>query len=241
MNEQQMRALKALLDGNPAAQGEIESMISKYTASATKTAEAAGLRFKDDGIATKIAEMEAQIAALKAMAESKAEDKPAAAAEVVEAEAEGDDGEEEAMDYAGDMSVGDFKALVAEAVKVAMGGMASEMKALNTRLNMAEKMGAMMEEMKGYMSGTSQKDASRAEQIEALQAALTETQTRVKTLTDQLSELLGDQPAAVASESGRTVAAVETPDKFEVTKKSGAPAYSHPADAIGAWVEGLTS
>lgn len=236
VNQAQMQALKALLDGNPAAQGDIESLISKYTSQASKTADAAGLRFKtaDGGeidAATMIANLEAQIASVKAMVADKAP--PAAPA--VEAVAEMvEEAEEPEDDFAGDMSIADFKALIGEAVKAALGDLGTEMKAMTAKMDMAEKMGKMLDEFKGYFGGQAQKDDSRSQQIATLE-------TKIKTLSDQLSELLGDQPAAVASESGRTVAAVETPDKFEVQTKAGAPAYKHPADAIGAWVEGMTS
>lgn len=245
MNEPQIAQLKALL-GN-VSEEELKGLIGNFTTTATKAAEGAGLRFKageeqspqpvyalPDGTPAVI--VDGKIVALKAMPfppkeEAKAE--PAAApAAAVEVETEE---EELEGDFAGDMSVSDFKAVVAEAVKAALGGMASEMKALNTRLNMAEKMGAMMEEMKGYMSGTAQKDDSRSRQI-------AELETRIKTLSGQLADLLGDQPAAVvASQSDGNAVPVETPEKFEVAQKSGRPAYAHPADQIGAWIEGMTS
>lgn len=230
MNEQQTQALKALLDGNPAAQEEIEGLISKYTSQATKTAEAAGLRFKTQGQpvyelpdGTPAIIVDGQIVALKHAA-AKAEDEPDAAA-VVEVEAE-DEPEE---DFAGDMSVSDFKALIGEAVKAALGGFGADFKALATKMDMAEKMGKTLDEFKAMLAGTATKDASRAEEIANLQ-------TQIKTLSSQLSELLGDQPAAVASESTATVAPVEAPDKFEVTKKSGAPAYHNGADQVAAWL-----
>lgn len=233
MNEPQIAQLKALL-GDAIPETELKGLLEKYTSSSTKAAETAGLRFKADDVTAKIAEMEAQIAALKASITPAQEetaqkaDAPAAAAMEVETEEEEPDG-----DFAGDMSVSDFKAVVAEAVKAALGGMASEMKALNTRLNMAEKMGAMMEEMKGYMSGTAQKDDARSQQI-------VELETRIKTLSDQLAELLGDQPAAVvASQSDQTVTGVEAPEKFDVQTKAGKVAFAHPADQIGAWIEGI--
>lgn len=243
VNEAQMQALKALLDGNPNAQSEVEELISKYTASATKTAEAAGLRFKTQGgqpvyalpDGTPAIIVDGQIVALKAAemprGGEKAEDEGSAVVAAEEAEGDGDEVE---MDYAGDMSVSDFKALVAEAVKAALDGVAAEMKALSTRLDVTDKLGKSLDEFKAMLTGTAQKDAGRAEEIAALQ-------TQLKTLSGQLAELMGDQPAAVASESERTVTPVDAPDKFEVTKKSGAPAYAHPADQIGAWVEGLTS
>lgn len=237
VNTAQMQALKALLEGNPAAQGEIEGLITKYTASATKAADAAGLRFKTaeggDQV-DEIAALKAEIEALKAMMPPKATDtskadEPAApAAEEVVAE------EETEEDYAGDMSVSDFKALIAEAVKAGLAGMSSEMKAMTAKMDMSEKMGKMLDEFKGYFGGMASKDDTRSQQIADLEA-------RIKTLSGQLSELMGDQPAAVASESTATVAPVETPERFEVTKKTGGPAYKHPADQIGAWIEGIAS
>ena len=180
-------------------------------------------------MAAKIASLEAQIATLKAEAANAEDETTAEEAAPPEAEADVE------MEYAGDMSVEDFKALIAEAVKAALGSVSTEMKALTTKLNMAEKMGAMMEEMKGYFGGQTQKDDSKAQQIADLEA-------RMKTLSRQLSELLGDQPAAVASASDGNVVAVETPGKLDVqTNKGGRPAYRHPADQIGAWIEGQTS
>jgi hypothetical protein len=234
MDNAQIAQLKALL-GDSIPESEITGLISKYTRQAQKTAEDAGLRFKDDGIAARIAAMEAQIAALKA--EATAEKAPPAPPEKAmptpAAEPDGDE-EEEGDDYAGDMSVGDFKALIAEAVKAAMGGIGSELKALRTEVSAAGKIGNVAEEIKAMFGGMTSKDASRAEEIDGLR-------TQIKALSGQLSELLGDQPAAIASQSTATVTAVDVPEKFEVAQKSGKPAYKSEFDAIGAWLEGQTA
>lgn len=241
VNSEQLTQLKALL-GDAVPEAELKALVSQYTGQATKTAEAQGLRFKTAG--QQVYELpdgspaiivDGQIVALK-HAGFKAEDDGDAPDET-EAEDDMPEAEDdEGGDYAGDMSIGEFKALIAEAVKAGISGMGAELKALNTRLNMAEKMGAMMEEMKGYMTGTAQKDASRAQQIESLE-------TTIKSLQTQLNTLLGDAPASVtpASTSPITTAPVEGGDKFTVKAPGGQPAYRNPADQIAAWIEGVAA
>lgn len=237
VNDEQLTQLKALL-GGAVPESELKALIGKYTSQATKTAEAAGLRFKtSDSLVDQIAALEEQIYQLKCAAGMKADDDEGEPPAETEAEDDMPEAEDDSDGmYAGDMSVEEFKAMIAEAVKAGISGMGSELKALNTRLNMAEKMSAMMEEMKGYMTGSTQKDASRAQQIESLE-------TTIKSLQTQLSTLLGDAPASAtpASTSPITAAPVEGADRFTVkTPGRGAPVYANPADSVGAWLEGVT-
>lgn len=239
VNAEQLTQLKALLGGT-VPESELKALIDKHTGQATKTAEAAGLRFKTagqpvymlpDGSPAVI--VDGALVALKALpakADEEAEGEPPMPTEAEDALPEED---EEGETYAGDMSIKEFGDMITAAVTKAMTGMGSELKALNTRLNMAEKMGAIMEEMKGFMTGTAQKDASRAQQIESLE-------TTIKSLQTQLSDLLGSAPAdaAPASTSAITAAPVTAPDAFTVKTPSDRPAHSNPADSIGAWLEG---
>ena len=226
MQDTQLKALADLLPGVP--EEKIKALIESSTSQATKTAEAAGLRYKAEEDADPIARLEAQIAALKAeMKAPEAEAPPPAAEEVEE--------EEGAEEYAGDMTLDQFKSLISEVVEKAVGAVGGELKAMNAKMNMAEKMGGMFDEMKAMFGGIQQKDASKAERIERLETAL-------KTLSLELAELRGDQPAAVvaASKSARTALpdGVAPADKFTVKTPDDKPAYAHPADAIGSWLEG---
>lgn len=239
MDAMQIKQLKALL-GDAVPEAELTGLIEKYTSQAQKTAEDAGLRFKDDGMAQQIAALEAQIAALKSTltpVEETAEKAPVAPPVAAEEEVETE--EEEGGDYAGDMSIGDFKAIIAEAVKAGISGVASEMKALRTEVGAAGKIGNVAEEIKAMFGGLTSKDDSRATEIAALKQQQEALSTQLKTVSAQLGELLGDQPAAVASQSAVTAAVpVEGADKFEVTQKSGKPAYKSKFDELAQWAEG---
>lgn len=227
MQDTQLKALADLLPGVP--EEKIKALIESSTSQATKTAEAAGLRYKADD--DTIARLEADIAALKA--EMKA---PEAAPPPAEEPAEEEEETEEA--YAGDMTLDQFKALISEVVEKAVGAVGGELKAMNAKMNMAEKMGGMFDEMKAMFGGIQQKDAGKAERIERLETAL-------KTLSLELAELRGDQPAAVvaASKSVRTALpeSAATTDAFTVKTPDDKPAYAHPADAFGAWIESQTA
>jgi polyhydroxyalkanoate synthesis regulator phasin len=244
VNEQQIAALKQLMPDVPA--DELEGLIRKYTSASTKAAEAAGLRFKTagqpvytlpDGSPAVI--IDGQLIALK-HAGYKADDDPKSGTPPAATEAEDEMPEaedDEDVTYAGDMSMGEFKAMMVDAVKEAMGEHTTGLKALMTKMDMAEKMAGMLDEFKGYMTGTATKTKQQADQVAALE-------TQIKTLSAQLSDLLGDTPAGVqpASTAAATVVTgLETPERLSVAKKGEQPAHTHPADQIGGWLENLTA
>jgi len=230
MHEAQLKALTDLLGTVPEV--EVKALIDKYTTSATKTATAAGLRYKALSPEQQaFADLEAQIATLKHAMEEKAPfakggEKPGDEAD----DEEPDEDEDDAEDYIGDLPVSQFKALMGECIKAALGDMGTEIKALNTRLDASSKLGSAIDEVKALFGGVAKKDASRADQIAQLQA--------------QIAELRGDQPAAVvaASKSPRTAlpTGATVPDALTVKTPDDKPAYRNPADSIGAWIEGLT-
>jgi polyhydroxyalkanoate synthesis regulator phasin len=248
VNTEQINALKALMPEVPT--DELEGLISKYTSASTKAAEAAGLRFKTAGQpvyqlpdGTPAVIIEGQLVTLK-HAGLKADDDPKSGMPPRETEAEAampepdDDGDDDEGEvYAGDMTLGEFKAFMVDAMKEAMSEHTGSLKALATKLDMAEKMGAMLDEFKGYMSGTATKDSQRAEQISTLE-------TQIKTLSAQLGELLGDAPAAVQPASTATATVVDgiaAPERLAVTKKGEQPEHTHPADQIGGWLTNLAA
>jgi hypothetical protein len=244
VNAEQINALKALMPEVPT--DALESLIAQYTSASTKAAEAAGLRFKTagqpvytlpDGSPAVI--IDGQLVTLK-HAGMKADDDPKSGTPPPATEAEDEIPEaedDEDVTYAGDMSMGEFKAMMVDAVKEAMGEHTTGLKALMTKMDMAEKMAGMLDEFKGYMSGTATKDSQRAEQIGALE-------TQIKTLSGQLAELLGDTPAGVqpASTAAATVVeGIEAPAQLKAEKPGTPAARSHPADQIGGWLENLAA
>lgn len=220
MQEQQLKALADLLGDMPAE--KVEALISGFTTQATTKAEAAGLRYKaeePDPTEAMIAKIEAEIAALKAE---------------VEVEEEEDDGGAEAEEeYSGDMPLSAFKEMLKAVMSEVLAPHVAEMKALNARMGMADKMSGMMDEMKAMFGGAvAQKDAQRAariaeleQQIAGLKAERTEDLPRaLKSAADSEATALPDGTKAPA-------------DTFKV-EKAGSPVYKHPADGIGLWLEG---
>lgn len=243
VNTEQIAKLKELMPGVPP--DRIEELIAEYTSASTKVAEAAGLRFKTagqpvymlpdgtpivivDGVAITL-----KHAGMKADEDAKEGEPPAE----TEDEAAMPDDEDDEIAYAGDMSLGEFKAMMVEAVKEAMGEHTGSLKALATKLDMAEKMSAMLDEFKAYMSGTATKTKQQADQV-------AELETQIKTLSGQLAELLGEAPAAVqpaSSAAATVVTGLEAPERLSVARKGDQPQHRHPADQIGGWLEGLTT
>lgn len=168
---------------------------------ADKSAEQQGIAYKSDD-APPADPWQAVVAALKAAlvpatkAPMDAEDDPALGGdsgidEAAEGEPPLDAGD--GGDYIGDMSVGDFRALLSEILAPVL-----------KMQEMHKAIGDMHGELKGMLGGYATKDAGRASEIATLKAQL-------DAITAKLTQLTGDQPA------------VGLPAEVEAALKSGGP------------------